>query len=93
MEPDYRCEICQIGTRHRRLTTMTYWIGNQIALVPSVPVFVCDMCGDVEYDLDVLARLETVFGPGSSFAEPEGVLRESGGPVNAPFISTRRWSV
>jgi YgiT-type zinc finger domain-containing protein len=92
MEPDLHCEICQIGARQHKLTTLTYWVGGRLALVPSVPIYVCDMCGDVEFDFDVLARLETVFGPGSSFGEPAGVQREAGGATNAPFISTRRWS-
>jgi YgiT-type zinc finger domain-containing protein len=60
--PATHCEVCHIGTRRPRRTTVTYWLGGELVLMPNVPVGVCDVCGDVEYEAESIARLEMLLG-------------------------------
>jgi YgiT-type zinc finger domain-containing protein len=62
MTPENHCEVCHIGTRRPRRTTVTYWLGGELVLMPNVPVGVCDVCGDVEYETESIARLEMLLG-------------------------------
>jgi hypothetical protein len=41
---------------------VTYWLGGELVLMPNVPVGVCDVCGDVEFDAESIARLEMLLG-------------------------------
>lgn len=62
MKSANHCDICHIGTRRPRRTTVTYWLGGELVLMPNVPVWVCDVCGDVEYEAESITRLEMLLG-------------------------------
>ena len=62
MDSEMQCTVCHIGTRHERRATYTQWVEGQLALLPDVPVWVCDVCDDVEFDEESIAQLEMLLG-------------------------------
>ena len=91
---DIQCENCHIGTRRPGRATVTYWVENQLVLMPGVPVWTCDVCGDVEYELENIARLEKLLGIDHPFSDAGSAL---GAATSADdltsLIASRRRSV
>jgi YgiT-type zinc finger domain-containing protein len=51
------CNECQAGQMHRRFLTYFTWLGDDLITVPDFPAWVCDVCGQREYDLQALSQL------------------------------------
>lgn len=91
---DYQCDTCHIGTLNARRTTVTYWVGKHLVIMPNVPVWVCDVCGDFEYEMETIARLEMLLGIKPSFSDGGSPLNTVYGPDDlTSLILTRRRSV
>lgn len=91
---DYHCDNCHIGTRNPRHSSVTYWIEGQLVILPNVPVWVCDICGDVEYEMENIAKLERLLGVDRSFSSARHGMDAAPNPDDlTALLSTRRWSV
>jgi YgiT-type zinc finger domain-containing protein len=44
-------------------TTYAHWHGEHFVVLPNVPAWRCDFCGETFYDLEILGQLRTLLGP------------------------------
>jgi len=56
----YPCRECQIGTLRPRQVSYFIRQGRQLVSVPDFPAWVCDFCGNREYDTGALAELNAM---------------------------------
>ena len=61
-QPVYICQHCLAGTLRLRQVVFARWYGGQFITVPNFPAWVCDMCGETEYDSQALEQVETILG-------------------------------
>ncbi len=94
-EIDYRCDHCHIGTRNLRHSSVTYWVEGQLVILPDVPVWVCDICGDVEYEMENISKLERLLGIDRSFSSARQNVDAAFNPddLTSLLSTTRRRSV
>jgi YgiT-type zinc finger domain-containing protein len=93
VESSLQCEVCHIGTRRAQRTTYAYWTDGQLVLMPNVAVWVCDVCADVEYDLDAITRLEQLLGIEPTFRDTESrVSALTNADGLSPLAASRRRS-
>jgi YgiT-type zinc finger domain-containing protein len=57
------CRECQVGMMHRKLVAYVTYIGDELITVPDFPAWVCDICGQREYDNNALNRLMLLLSP------------------------------
>lgn len=62
MQSEFKCEVCRVGLLHLKRTTYTSWSGDDLVILPNVPVWVCDVCGEYIYDPDTITRVEALLG-------------------------------
>ncbi len=55
----HACPLCG-GVFERRRVTAENWWGEELSLVEDVPAWVCDRCGHVFYDPEVVERLDAM---------------------------------
>ena len=57
------CSECGVGRMH--LTSVAYftWLGDEMISVPDFPAWVCDICGQCEYDDQALNQLSLLLSP------------------------------
>ncbi|HEY4690924.1 MAG TPA: YgiT-type zinc finger protein [Anaerolineae bacterium] len=58
----HACSHCHIGTLHGGVATYAAWHGGEFVVVPSMPVRVCDVCGERTYDPYALEQLALLIG-------------------------------
>ena len=58
----YVCPHCQTGTLHLRRVVFAHWHGGQFITIPNFPGWVCDVCGEREYDSVALDQVQTILG-------------------------------
>jgi YgiT-type zinc finger domain-containing protein len=56
------CQHCLAGTLHLRSIVFAHWYGGQFITIPNFPGWVCDVCGETEYDQVALEQVETILG-------------------------------
>jgi YgiT-type zinc finger domain-containing protein len=90
-EIKYVCPHCQMGTLQPRFVVFAHWFEGQFITVPNFPGWICDICGESEYDANALERLEMVLGPEADLRR-EASRRARRGMPNppAPAPSNRR---
>jgi YgiT-type zinc finger domain-containing protein len=59
------CEHCHVGTFKPHRATYTRWHDGEFVIVPRVPAWRCDYCGDAFFDKEALYRLVLLLGPES----------------------------
>ncbi len=57
------CRECQVGLMHRKLVAYVTYIGDELITVPDFPAWVCDICGQREYDNNALNQLMLLLSP------------------------------
>lgn len=57
------CDECQAGLRHLHFITYFTWLGSELVLVPNFPAWICDVCGQREYDEKSIAWLTMLLNP------------------------------
>ncbi len=89
-----RCKVCHIGTCQPKQATYAYEVDGTLVLLPNTRTYVCDVCGQVEYELGPIARLELLLGVNSAGVSSRRLASESG-PVDdlTSLILSRRRSV
>jgi len=58
----YVCPHCQTGTLQLRRVVFASWYGGQFVTMPNFPGWVCDVCGEREYDAVALDQINTLLG-------------------------------
>ncbi|MCC7361739.1 MAG: YgiT-type zinc finger protein [Anaerolineales bacterium] len=58
----YVCLHCQMGTLQLRRVVFAQWFGGQFVTMPNFPGWVCDVCGEAEYDAVALEQINTLLG-------------------------------
>ena len=58
----YVCPHCQTGTLQLRKVVLANWYGGQFVTMPNFPGWVCDVCGEREYDAAALEKINTLRG-------------------------------
>ena len=56
------CQQCLAGTLRLRQVVFAHWYGGQFITIPNFPGWVCDVCGETEYDAVALDQVETILG-------------------------------
>ena len=59
------CQVCHVGSLHPHHATYARWHDGQFIIIPNVPAWQCDVCGDTFYDPQALTRLTLLLGPES----------------------------
>jgi YgiT-type zinc finger domain-containing protein len=77
------CDSCHIGSWHPCRATYAHWHDGQFIIVPEVPAWRCDFCGDTYYEREAISRLVLLLGPEPDSAQGRRWratgLEESGG--------------
>lgn len=79
-----QCEECRIGLLHQKQITFLDWMGRNAIVVANAPALVCDVCGETQYDLEFLDRMQNLME--ATPEESAAALR-----FTPAAISKRRW--
>ncbi len=83
------CPICRIGAMRPTRATYARWHGGQFILLPGVPAWRCDYCGDLVYDETTLARLIALLGPPDSGENEPALYRDRRQSGYGDFLEDR----
>jgi len=61
--PPEFCEICHAGSLYPHRATYARWHAGHFVVLPGVPAWRCDVCGDTFYDAAALTQLTLLLGP------------------------------
>ena len=56
------CSSCHVGKLRASRTTYAHWHGDEFIVVPGLPAWRCDYCGDAFFDNDALTQLVLLLG-------------------------------
>jgi YgiT-type zinc finger domain-containing protein len=56
------CESCHVGSLRPYHTIYAHWHSGEFVIVPGVPAWRCDFCGDTFFDNEALSRLVLLLG-------------------------------
>lgn len=59
----YPCRQCQAGTLRLKRVVLAHWFGDKFVIIPNFPGWVCDVCGEREYDAVALEQMRLILGP------------------------------
>ncbi len=71
----YACRQCQAGTLHLKRVVLAHWFGEHFVTIPNFPGWVCDVCGEREYDAVALEQVRLILGPETEM--PREISRRS----------------
>ena len=80
----YVCPHCQMGTLQPRTAPFAHWFEGQFITIPQFPAWVCDICGEREYDQAALEQLELILGPEADLRRETQNRARRGAPDNKP---------
>ncbi len=60
---DVVCNVCQ-GKVERRLVTYSQFFEGRFVLIENVPASVCEQCGEVYYDPEIVDRIQHIVWSG-----------------------------
>ncbi len=63
------CVTCHAGSLWPHRATYARWHDGQFVIMPGVPAWRCDFCGETFYDDEALIRLSLLLGPESDLDE------------------------
>jgi YgiT-type zinc finger domain-containing protein len=84
------CSSCRIGTLRRKAATYAAWHGDQFVVVPSTPVWTCDVCGERTYDQGVIDHLPLLVGQESPLPDADRAAGAHHKSDRAPADETTR---
>ena len=92
--PIYICQHCLAGTLHLRQVVFAHWYGGQFITIPNFPGWVCDVCGETEYDAAALEQMEMILGTELDLRREAGRRRGRGQrAIQPPLRSSGRHQV
>ena len=59
----FPCNECHTGILQPRFVTYFTWLGNELVTVPHFPAWVCDVCGNREYDEKAISWHNMILDP------------------------------
>ena len=62
-EQRYPCPNCHAGHVSMQHVAYFTWLSGELITVPQFPAWVCDMCGQREYDQRALSWLNIILSP------------------------------
>ena len=62
-KPTEFCKVCHVGSSQPHRVTYARWHSGEFILMPGMPAWRCDFCGDTFYDHGALAQLALLLGP------------------------------
>jgi YgiT-type zinc finger domain-containing protein len=65
------CAYCHIGSLRPHRATYARWHDGQFVIMPGVPAWHCDFCGEILYDNGALTRLVLLLGPESDLEDQQ----------------------
>jgi YgiT-type zinc finger domain-containing protein len=88
----YACPECQAGTLRLKRVVFARWFGDQFVTIPNFPGWVCDVCGEREYDDVALEQVRLILGPETEMPRELSRRRSAGLPDSQaePHRSGRR---
>jgi YgiT-type zinc finger domain-containing protein len=91
---DWTCPHCLTGTLRLKRVVFAAWHGGQFVTLPNFPGWVCDLCGEAEYDALALEQVLAVLGPEAALRRESARLARPSPRLArwAPRPSGRRWS-
>ncbi len=87
------CTNCHIGTLQRKTGAYAAWHAERFVVMPTAPIWVCDVCGERTYDAVVLEQLLPLIGmqlPRDDDDTPTGLHRSVEPPALFENDRTRR---
>lgn len=75
------CEHCSAGHLQPQRVTLARWVDGRFIIVPGFPAWVCDLCGNREYDSAALEQLQAALRRGP---RPPSGARRRPAPGRAP---------
>jgi YgiT-type zinc finger domain-containing protein len=81
------CDECPAGMMQPRLITYFTWMENELVTVPNFPAWICDVCGNREYDEKSIAWLKMLLNPNAG--KPTPSQRRIPPPFRPPSGSPR----
>ena len=81
----YICPHCLTGTMQLRRVAFAHWYGGQFITIPNFPGWVCDVCGEREYDAVALDQVETILGTELDLRREAGRRARRGAPKPVPL--------
>ncbi len=78
------CPRCATGTQRLRRVALAQWFGGQFIVISNFPAWVCDVCGERDYDPAALDQVQLVLGPATE-ARPQPAARARSGPATSEF--------
>ena len=78
----YVCPQCQGGSLRLQRVLYAQWHSGQFITMPNFPAWVCDICGQREYDAAAVEQLSLLLGPAAD-PQPSG-SRQPGHGLPSP---------
>jgi YgiT-type zinc finger domain-containing protein len=89
----HTCSNCHIGTLQRKMGTYAARHAEQFVVIPSLPIWICDVCGERTYDGVVLNQLLPLIGLPMTMADQSsaaGLHPSADAPPSFTSERTRR---
>jgi YgiT-type zinc finger domain-containing protein len=74
------CPHCQSGSMRLKRVVYARWHGPAFITMPNFPGWVCDVCGQCEYDQAAVDQICILLGPAAGGQEPEDHPHDHGLP-------------
>src|SRR5574341_220636 len=84
-----RCQVCEIGVLRLSERTYTHLTGKYLVALPGVAVWICDTCGQILYDPEIILRIHMLLGTPEPFSAADAGSGAAGDvldPVVIPLV-------
>ena len=71
------CSICGAGRLKKRAMAYLEWHGKNLLVVDRMPVYVCDICGERDYDSDAIESLQQLLWSNSPLVRSRTASRHT----------------
>ncbi len=71
------CFTCKGGNLKENLTTYVSTLKSCVIIVKNVPSLVCEQCGEVYYNNDIVLKLEKIINTMEKFVEDVAIVEYS----------------
>ena len=71
------CVICGAGRLKKRAMAYLEWHGKNLLVVDRMPVYICDVCGERDYDSDAIESLQRLLYSNTPATTPGAVSRHT----------------
>ena len=79
--PITTCPHCLAGNLRLQRVVYARWYAGQFVTIPNFPSWVCDVCGNLEYDSTALEQIRMILGREGE-TQPEAARRPGHAPAH-----------